>query len=124
MNFSKVGILIILLGITLLSACTQKHLTFFGESENWSIHYEVENSNDYRETTGNIRYIGNEPLPEGLEYSISSSAGTVPLEENGVFTLPRSRNSCDGCNSSSENSEIEAIIKWDNNSETIPLIVE
>ncbi|MBO0588385.1 MULTISPECIES: hypothetical protein [unclassified Sporosarcina] len=121
MKISKTGILIIF-GISLLSAWTQKHLTFFGESENWSIHYEVENSNDYRGTIGNIRNIGNAPIPEGLEYSISNSEGSASLEENGVFTMPRSRNGCVGCTSSSENSEIEAIIKWDNNSELIPLI--
>lgn len=117
MNFSKVGILIILLGISLLSACNQIPLIFSGESDNWRVHYEVNKNDECRETSGYIKYIGNEPIPEELEYSISNSTGTVPLEGNG-YTLPR------GCTNANEDSEIEAIIKWDNKSETIPLIVE
>ena len=117
MNFSKVGILIIFVGISLLSACTQKTHIFSGESDNWSVRYEVNKNDGCTETNGYIQYIGSESTPERLEYSIHYSEGSVPLEQGGRFTLPQ-------CSSASEDVEITAIIKWDNESEEIPLTVE
>ncbi len=119
MNFSKVGILIILLGLSLLSACGQIPITFSGESDNWSVHYEItEHDGKCRETSGYINYIGNEPIPKVLEYSLSNSTGTAPLDKHGNYTMTY------GCTNANEDTEIEAILKWDSKSETIPLIVE
>lgn len=42
MNFGKVGFLVILLGISLLSACGQKTVIFSGEGENWRVQIEYE----------------------------------------------------------------------------------
>lgn len=119
MNFSKVGILVILLGMSLLSACTQKTLIFSGESANWSVRYEATKGGGCRATSsGYIEYIGSEPIPEMLDYSIYHSEGTVPLEKEGGYTLSYR------CVNAYEETEIVAIIKWDNKSEEIPLMVE
>ena len=117
MNFSKVGILIALFGISLLAACTQKTHIFSGESDNWSVRYEVNKTDRCTETNGYIQYIGTESTPERLDFSIHDSEGSVPLELDGRFTLPQ-------CSRASEDVEITAIIKWDNESEEIPLKVE
>ncbi len=53
-----------------------------------------------------------------IEYSYDKASGDVSLDEHGVFMLPN------GCTHATENSEIEVIIKWDNQSETINLTVK
>lgn len=122
MNFSKAGILIFLLGMSLLSACGEIPITFSGESDNWSVHYEVSETNEKgkcaRGDDRHIRYIGNKPIPKRLEYSISTESGDAPLFEQGIHTLGN------GCLHADTGMEIEAIIKWNGKSETIPLTVE
>lgn len=121
----KVTLLIIFLVVSVLFAYIflfaykQKPLTFVGASDNWSIHYEVNEKNGCRVSSGYIKYVGSGSIPEVLEYSIYRSTGTVPLEKNSVFTLPYS-----GCTDISKNSDIEAIIKWDHQSERIPLTIQ
>ena len=115
----KFRILIILLSATLLSACIQKTLIFFGESENWRVQYEVTHDGGCNATAGYIKYIGDAPQPERLEVDIDKTeGGSVSLDENGMFLMPY------GCSNASEGSELKAIIKWDNQSETIPLPVK
>lgn len=121
MNFSKVGILIILLNMSLLSACGEIPITFSGESDNWSVHFEITERDEQRKCEQDVRfikYIGNEPTPQMVEYSIFTETGVVPLSEQGNHYLAK------GCINANEETEIEAIIKWDGKSETIPLIVE
>ncbi|WP_043933846.1 hypothetical protein [Bacillus sp. EB01] len=123
MAVSRIGFFILLLCIALLSSCSQKTLIFTGESDNWKVQYEVKESGENcgkpsGESTGYIKYIGETSFPESIEYSLSNSEGAVPLEKDGVFTLPI------GCTNAKEHSEIEAIIKWDEKSETIPLYVK
>ena len=126
MNF-----LIILLSVFLLSACTEqnteeKKLIFSGESDNWSVSYEADvitETTENSETTGyTIQYIGNGPIPERIEYSIFRSSGSTTLDQNGAYKTYGS--SCSNCAVTSEDSEMEATIKWWNSSETIPLVLE
>ena len=117
MNFFKVVFFTILICI-FLSACAQENLVFYGDSANWEVQYEINKEVNCGAQSGYIKYIGNSPVPERLEYSIYKSEGSVSLDEYGVFTLPL------GCSNASEGSEIEAIIKWDNQSDTIPLTVK
>lgn len=127
MNVRKGKILIIFFVIFLLSACSteQKQLIFSGEGDNWSVRYEVTIIDENSENKGFIiKYTGNGPIPKQLEYSIDSTSGsgTDLLDENGV--LKRVGFGCDGCAITRENQEIEAIIKWDDSSEIIPLAKE
>ncbi|WP_155593306.1 hypothetical protein [Lysinibacillus cavernae] len=103
------------MSLLLLSACEGETFIFYGESDNWAVHYEVEKSDNCQPTSGYIKFIGKQPIPLNIEYAISDSSGDVPLEDNGTFTLPN------GCTNATEDSKIEAIIKWDNQSEAIPL---
>jgi len=116
MNYKVFRIFIILLFcIFPLTACVQEILLFTGESDNWSVRYEVNRSEDCGKSSGAIRYIGDELIPKKIKYSIDNSDGEVSLEEGGVFNLPF------GCSNASKDSVIEAIIEWDGNSETITL---
>ena len=110
--------------MSLLSACGEIPITFFGKSDNWSVHYEITKQDDQDEQgkcaqdVRYIKYIGNKPTPKMVEYSILNGTGVVPLSEQGNHYLAK------GCINANEDTEIEAIIKWDGKSETIPLIVE
>ena len=121
MNFSKVGILIILLSMSLLSACGEIPIIFFGKSDNWSVHYEITEQDDQGKCAQDVRYIkyiGNKPTPKMVEYSLLTESGIGPVGQKGMVYFSK------GCINSFPDTEIEAIIKWDGKSETIPLIVE
>ncbi|MDM5247996.1 MULTISPECIES: hypothetical protein [unclassified Lysinibacillus] len=111
----KIKFSVIFFGLLLLTACEGETFILYGESENWAVQYEVEKSADCQPTSGYIKFIGTQPNPKKVEYDISNSTGDVPIEENGTFTLPN------GCTNATEDSKIEAVIKWDSHSETIPL---
>lgn len=112
---AKIGILI-LLTVTLLTACIQKDYVFFGESENWRVQYTVTDDSGCNSTKGYIKYLGNDPMPEQLEFSVDKVEGaSISLDENGMFFLPY------GCSNATEGSELKANIKWENQSETIQL---
>ncbi|MFJ8235461.1 phosphoadenosine phosphosulfate sulfotransferase [Ureibacillus sp. NPDC094379] len=127
MNVRKGKLLIIFFGILLLFACSteRKQLIFSGESDNWSVRYEVKIIDEDSETKGFIiKYTGNESIPKQLEYAIDSTSGsgTDLLDKKGVLKMAGS--GCDGCAITREDQEIEAIIKWDDKSEIIPLVKE
>jgi len=118
MNFKSVRLWMIFLILLLSSGCDGETFIFSGESNNWSVHYEVEKGDSCQPTSGTIKFIGNEPIPKKIEYSYDKASGVALLDEQGVFVLPN------GCTHETENSEIEITIKWDNQSETIPLTVK
>lgn len=118
MTISKVGILITILCIVILSACKQMVLNFTGESDNWEVLYEIDNQNDCGKTGGYIKYTGSDSPPNRIEYSIFTLEGSTTLDENGVVFLPSSRVKV------SEDSDIKAIIEWDDKSETLPLNIK
>jgi hypothetical protein len=119
MKFSKVGIFIILLGISLLAACSEVPKTFSGESDNWSIHYETtEKGEKYKKGKCDkddryLKYIGNKPTPKSVEYSLLNESGMSPIGKKGMVYFSK------GCINSFPDTQIE--IKWDGKSETIPL---
>ncbi|MGN4125174.1 phosphoadenosine phosphosulfate sulfotransferase [Lysinibacillus sphaericus] len=118
MNFNKISILLIFLSLSLLSSCAGETFLFTGESDNWSIRYEVEKGTSCQRSTGAIKYIGKDPIPKRIEYSYESASGDSRLNEYGVVTLAK------GCTYAMEDSEIEVILKWDNQTETIPITVK
>ena len=100
----------------LLSACIQKDYVFFGESENWRVHYVVTDDNGCNSTKGYIKYLNNDSLPEQLEFSVDNKEGaSISLDENGMFFMPY------GCSNATDGSELKATIKWNSQSETIQL---
>ncbi|MFC4409683.1 hypothetical protein ACFOZY_04445 [Chungangia koreensis] len=124
MKYGKVCFWIILLSIV-LSACGQKNLIFSGENENWSVHYEFIQVGESVESTGYIKYIGPEPTPDRIDYQldIDTMSGNGPLAGNGIMYLLKS--SClRNCSLPSGDSEFEAIVKWDEETERITLKLE
>lgn len=124
MKFSKVSFFIILLGISLLSACSEIPKTFSGESDNWSVHYEVTEKGE-KDEKGRcdkddryFKYIGNKPVPKSVEYSLLTESGIGPVGQKGMVYFSK------GCINSFPDTEIEITIKWDGKSETIPLTVK
>ncbi|MBC9710469.1 MAG: hypothetical protein H9W80_14830 [Enterococcus sp.] len=119
----KYKVLIILFTVSIiLSGCLEKPLIFVGESDTWKVHYEVAQVKKLDEecntTSGYIRYLGTEPMPERLELDIDKVEGAIiTLDENGMFHL------LNGCSNATEGSEFKAAIKWENQTETIPLIL-
>lgn len=124
MNFEKVGFMVILLGISLLSACGQKTVIFSGESENWKVQIEYEQKDEETKKTGYIKFIGTEPIPKAIEYSITvdSMSGNGPLGSDGVFYTGKSE--CSPCTPPSEDSEFVGLIKWNNQTESITLTAD
>ncbi|GLC88992.1 hypothetical protein [Lysinibacillus piscis] len=111
--------LIILLSILLLSACEGETFVFTGESDNWKMNYEVEKSREgCQRTAGAIKYIGKEPMPKMIEISYDKASGNSPLDHNGVYTL------MNGCSNASADEELELTIKWNDQTEIIPLTVK
>ena len=119
----KYKVLIILFTVSIiLSGCLEKPLTFIGESDTWKVHYEVAQVKKLDEecntTSGYIRYLGTEPIPERLELDIDKVEGaSITLDENGMFLL------LNGCSNATEGAELKATIKWENQTETLPLIL-
>ncbi len=127
---NRLFLLIIIFSIFFISACVSKTipkvLIFSGESDNWEVQYEVEEVEDVAKdeetstTKGFIKYIGAKPIPEDIKVSISTRSEEAKLNDEGILTL--SDQTCRGyCATESENSEIEAVIEWNNEKETLPL---
>ncbi|MGE7092007.1 hypothetical protein ACQKII_11255 [Lysinibacillus sp. NPDC048646] len=121
----KFKIFTILFCIMFLSGCMPKVMTFSGENENWEVQFEVSydkiKNDKCGATSGYIRYIGDKPIPKQIEYTIDhdlETSGLDSLDKNGVFTMAK------GCSNAVEGTEVEIKIKWDNQSETIPLKVK
>ena len=119
----KYKVLIILFTVfTILSGCMEKPLTFVGENDTWKVQYEIAQlkkiPEDCNTTGGYIRYIGSEPMPEKLEFNLDNGGGTVSLDGNGMFSLLK------GCSNLVKGSAVEAIIKWEDQTDIIPLLLK
>ncbi|NJP39412.1 hypothetical protein [Alkalicoccus luteus] len=101
-----------------VAACqNQDTLHFSNEGDNWEVDYTV---NIYDENSQSIdyaiRYIGEESLPETLNYSIGSTTVTGEiLSEGGV--IEHSGSGCSGCAVTREDDDIEFSIEWDDEHE-------
>lgn len=126
MKAVQANVVLIVLGMFLLSACTEsRQLVFSGASESWSVRYEVNIIDENSESTGYlIQYIGDGPNPEQIKYVIDSSSGSGEglLDERGVLKM--AGGSCDGCSITREDQKMEAVIEWNGRKETIPLVLE
>lgn len=119
----KVSFLIIMLCISLLSACAQKTIIFSGESVNWHVQYEFTQAGEYIESTGYFKYKGVEPVLKEIEWSLDQASGNGPLNSDGVMFIGKSGCSRH-CSLPSEESEFLAVVKWDDQTEIITLKLE
>lgn len=69
MEFSVKRMGVSLLCLTFLVGCVEKPLLFSGESDYWEVEFQP-NSNDKNcdSSMGYIKYIGEAPAPESVEY--------------------------------------------------------
>ncbi|KYG90689.1 hypothetical protein [Metasolibacillus sp. FSL K6-0083] len=118
----KFHFFIIIIAVLFLSACIPKIVTFAGEDENWKVIFEVTNDKIKKEQcaeiSGYIRYIGNEPIPEKIEYTINhgfETTDTPTLDDNGIFHFTK------GCTYATEGSTVEITIQWEDKVTTIHL---
>ncbi|WP_342535426.1 hypothetical protein MHI04_06465 [Lysinibacillus sp. FSL K6-1151] len=108
----KYKVLTILLCVMFVSGCMPKVLTFVGENENWEVQFEVTSdkmkSDQCGATSGTIRYIGDQPLPKEVNYTLKhgiETSGSDSLDKNGVILMG------EGCSNALQDTEVEITIK-------------
>ena len=108
-----------------MSGCTDAdRLNFAGESENWNVFYTVDVMDPTSEqTTGSIKYVGENDAPEDINYRINSIScgreGTMRNLEEGIASL--GSGFCEGCTVVQKDSEIQVTITWNGKSEELIL---
>ncbi|AIY05405.1 hypothetical protein Plano_1440 [Planococcus sp. PAMC 21323] len=118
----KVALLTILL--LYLGGCSNGGIyEFSGTSENWDVFYVVDVTNDdEQKVTGFLEYIGDEPIPETVDYEVRTlltrmgNTGTTLTDGKAEIG-----NGCGGCTTFQEDDELEAEIMWDNQQEELIL---
>ncbi|MGY0694682.1 hypothetical protein ACW2QC_18190 [Virgibacillus sp. FSP13] len=108
-----------------LVACSQKTLTFTGESDNWSVRYTAHiHDSDSESIEYAIRYTGEKPAPETIDYELGSLSvhGGIINKDSSAVTSKGS--SCSGCAVTQEDEEIEAVIKWKGHTESFTLTAD
>jgi hypothetical protein len=117
---------LIVLGL-LLSACSSKTLTFFGESDKWSAELKVSQSSGFEKQNFVLKYKGDEVNSVGeITYRVESAGGFgqsgVKLEENGSL---RHIDEADPTNAKvTENTKVKVSVEWNGNTETIELKIQ
>lgn len=109
----------------LLSGCIggEQHL-YSGNSESWSMTYKVvESQSGSQQVEGMLDYIGSEPAPDMIKYSMntvtqSQSATGIPVTD-GKATLQNTN--CMDCGIIQEHTKIKVEITWEGKSETFNL---
>ncbi|SDJ15721.1 hypothetical protein [Salimicrobium halophilum] len=117
-------IVLFLLPLLMASCSNQKTFYYEGESDNWKVEYQVDiTSQDSQSESASIQYIGDDAIPERIDYLIETrtgkNAGSTPLSEEGVKRL--SPGSCSGCSVVMEDEEVSATIEWEGHRERIVL---
>lgn len=115
----------IIFAAVLLSGCIggEQH-SYSGNSESWSMTYKVvESESGSQQVEGMLNYIGAEPAPEMIKYSMntvtqSQSATGVPVTD-GKATLQNTN--CVDCGIIQEHTKIKVEITWAGKSETFSL---
>lgn len=130
-----IGAVLFFLVITLLNDETSESLTsgsfdnneivFLGSSENWSMQYIStkyinEKGNEIENISYSITFIGDDPLPQQINYyQIGSSSGeNVQLSNKGVLD---GKSECSECATIQKTHIIEAQVKWEGKLEKIKL---
>lgn len=110
--------------LLILSGCGNgDRYNFSGSSENWDVFYTVDViDSTSEETTGTIKYVGDEPVPQKINFKIGSKEGTNVEMEDGVTNIGHT--SCRGCSVTQEDEEIAVEINWDGQMENAVLTTE
>lgn len=122
----KLTVLLLVL-VLMLSACSNtKTLNFFGESDQWSAELKVTQTKDgYEKQELKLSYRGEDLNSVGeISYKVETNAGgfgvgDVNLDENGIIKAINEGNPTNA--KVIEESEVEVIVEWNDNSEVIKL---
>lgn len=116
-------IILALLSFGFLAACSSKYMDFIGENNNWKVNYQVSAiDGDSESTTLTIQYIGKEPIPKEIKYTIESLTGKLEGEDSlNKGVLKTNGHFCKGCSVTQENEKIKATIMWNGKTESINL---
>jgi hypothetical protein len=119
----KLSLLVILLMV--LSGCMNgDRYDFSGSSENWEVSYVVKVSDGNKQsTTGTIKYIGEAPAPESIDYEIEAISGGTA--STGVSIKDREaslgNDMCEGCAVIQKDEKLKAEINWEGQTENFLL---
>ncbi|GEM02913.1 hypothetical protein SAMN05421839_11840 [Halolactibacillus halophilus] len=123
----KKALLLIFMSLT-LNACGQPEIIYFeGNGDHWEITHTVELLSEQMEQSKTfVKYIGEEPTPEMIDYTIetstSKSKGQTTLKSDGTVVVGGSGRMCDSCTLHIDrNQVVNATISWDGNVEVIEL---
>ncbi|WP_106497255.1 hypothetical protein [Lentibacillus sp. Marseille-P4043] len=109
----------------ILVSCSQKTLTFTGGSDNWSVRYTAHiHETDSESIEYAIRYIGEKPAPETIDYELGSLSVHGRIVNKDTSAVTSKGGSCFGCAVTQEDEEIEAVIMWNGKTESFTLTPE
>jgi hypothetical protein len=116
--------------VFMLSACSNaKTLNFSGESDQWSADLKVtQTKDDYEKQEFKLSYKGEDLNSVGeFSYNVETNAGGfgssgVKLDDNGILKAIDQGNPTNA--KVIEESEVEVIVEWNDNSEVIKLDLE
>lgn len=122
----KLTVLLLVLVLMLLACNNTKTLTFAGESDKWSAELKVTQTKDgYEKQEFKLSYKGEDINSVGeFSYKVETNAGgfgsvDVHLDDNGIIKAIDEGNPTNA--KFTEESEVEVIVKWNDNSENIKL---
>ncbi|WP_394136875.1 hypothetical protein [Cytobacillus oceanisediminis] len=118
-----------ILFLLMLSACSNsKTLNFSGETDNWSAELTVtQTKDDYEKQEFKLNYKGKDVNSVGdITYKVDTNAGGfgksgVKLDENGIHKGTEEANPTNA--KVIEESEVEVTVEWNDNTETIILVI-
>lgn len=118
---------LLLVFVLMLSACSNtKTLNFSGESDNWSAELKVTQTKDgYEKQEFKLSYRGGDLNSVGeFSYKVETNVGgfgsvDVHLDDNGIIKAINEGNPTNA--KFTEESEVEVIVEWNDNSEVIKL---
>jgi hypothetical protein len=121
---------LVLVLVLMLSACgNAQTLNFSGESDLWSAELQVtQTKDDYEKQEFKLSYKGENLNSVGeFSYKVETNAGgfgsgDVILDDNGIIKAINEGNPTNA--KVTEESEVEVIVKWNDNSEVIKLDLE
>ncbi|OLS37046.1 hypothetical protein BTR22_10170 [Alkalihalophilus pseudofirmus] len=118
-----IGIGILFMLFLILTACGQDTVKFNGQSDQWEATYTAHIYEENSQTEEySIRYIGNDTIPQIVNYSFGTFLSVNGRELNETGTLSSSESGgCSGCAVTIRDDRIEFTIEWDGQTESFVL---